>query len=113
MHELALGQSIVDMIVECAQREGIGAVTRVVVEVGAATAVEPEALRFCFDVVAEQTALKGAELVVDTIAVRARCRRCAGEYAPETWTAPCPHCGGFDPELLAGRELRVKSFSGA
>jgi len=56
MHELALSQSIVDLVVECARKEGVHAVTRVVVEVGVAAGVEPDALRFCFDVVAADTA---------------------------------------------------------
>lgn len=113
MHELALSQSIVDMIVECARREGIRRVTRVVVEVGAAAAVEPDALRFCFDVIAEETPVQGAELAIEVIALRARCRNCAHEYAPESQVSACPSCGSYAPELLAGRELRVKSFSGA
>jgi hydrogenase nickel incorporation protein HypA/HybF len=48
MHELALSQSIVDLVAEAAAREGLHQVTRVVLEVGAAAAVEPQALLFCF-----------------------------------------------------------------
>ena len=55
MHELALSQSIVDLVVECARKQGVHAITRVVVEVGVAAGVEPHALRFCFDVVAADT----------------------------------------------------------
>ncbi len=113
MHELALSQSIVDMIVESARREGIQKVTRVDIEVGAAAAVEADALRFCFDVVSRETALAGAELVIDTIAMRARCRTCAHEFAPQSQVDPCPACGAYAPDLLEGRELRVKSFTGA
>jgi hydrogenase nickel incorporation protein HypA/HybF len=59
MHELALSQSIVDLVLERAAAERLRTVTRVV-EVGAAAGVDPEALRFCFDAVAEATAARGA-----------------------------------------------------
>ena len=45
MHELALTQSIVDLVTRCGRQEGLHRVTRVVVEVGVAAAVEPGALR--------------------------------------------------------------------
>ncbi len=77
MHELTLSQSIVDLVVECARNEGVHAITRVVVEVGIAAGVEPDALRFCFDLVAANTLAQGAEFTIDTITLQARCRNCA------------------------------------
>ena len=110
MHELALSQSIIDLVVEAARREGLRRVSGVLVEIGAAAGVEAEALRFCFGVAAEETIAEGATLTIAPVALRARCRGCAGEFAPSSLFAACPHCAGHDRELLAGRELRVKSF---
>jgi hydrogenase nickel incorporation protein HypA/HybF len=76
MHELALSQSIVDLVLERAAAERLRTVTRVV-EVGAAAGVDPEALRFCFDAVAEATAARGAELVIIGVSLRTRCRTVA------------------------------------
>jgi hydrogenase nickel incorporation protein HypA/HybF len=59
MHELAIVSSIVDAVTE---RCGGDRVVRVVVEVGRLTAVMPDALRFCFEVVAKGTAAEGASL---------------------------------------------------
>jgi hydrogenase nickel incorporation protein HypA/HybF len=112
MHELALSQSIVDLVVECARKEDVHAVTRVVVEVGVAAGVEPDALRFCFDIVAADTMARGAELAIETITLQARCRDCAYEFEPERLVSSCPRCGSYAPHLLRGRELRVKSFDG-
>ena len=113
MHELALSQGIIDLVTEYARREGMQTVTRVVVEVGAAAAVEAEALQFCFDMVAEHSAARGAILVIERTPLRARCADCAGEYEPDGLVAACPRCGAYGPALLGGRELRVKSFDGA
>ena len=112
MHELALSQSIVELVVECARREGVHAVSRVTLEIGMAAGVEPDALRFCFDIVAADTVARGAELAIETIALQARCRDCECEFAPVRLVSPCPRCGSYAPLLLRGREFRVKSFDG-
>jgi hydrogenase nickel incorporation protein HypA/HybF len=112
MHELALSESIVDLVANRARQEHIARVSRVVVEIGVAAPVELQALVFCFSVAAADTVAAGAELVVDRIGLQARCEDCGGQYAPETLFSPCPACGGFAREVLAGREMRVVSFEG-
>ena len=112
MHELALSQSIIDLVVECARREKLHAVSRVTIEVGAAAGVEIETLRFCLEALAEQTQAQGAELVITAIALRARCRRCGCDYTPLSLISPCPGCDSHDRDLLAGRELLVRSIEG-
>ncbi len=113
MHELALCESITDLVVECARQEGIARVSRVVIEIGVAAPVEPEALSFCFPITAADTVAAGAELVINRVALRAKCESCRTEYAPDTLISPCPACGSFGRMILAGREMRVVSFDAA
>ncbi len=112
MHELALSQSIVDLVVECARREGVNVVSRVTLEVGMAAGIEPDALRFCFDIVTADTLAHGAELVIESIALQAICRDCACRFAPASLVSACPRCGSYAPLLERGREFRIKSFDG-
>ena len=112
MHELTLGQSIIDLVVDCARRERLHSVTRVVLQVGAGAGVEVSALRFCFDALAEQTIVAGAELAIMPVALRARCRQCGCEFEAASLIARCPDCGSPERTLLAGRELQVKSIEG-
>jgi hydrogenase nickel incorporation protein HypA/HybF len=107
-----LSQSIVDLVLERARAEGIRTVTRVVVAVGTAAGVDAEALRFCWDVVVEETPARGAELVIAAVPLQARCRSCRHEFEPAPVLAPCPACGRAGVELVRGRELRVTSFDG-
>jgi hydrogenase nickel incorporation protein HypA/HybF len=58
MHELGIAQAIVDLVSEHAE-EG-QRVTRVVVEIGALTAILPDAVRFSFEVASEGTPAEGA-----------------------------------------------------
>jgi hydrogenase nickel incorporation protein HypA/HybF len=112
MHELAVSQGILSLVCECGRREGFRRVTRVVVEVGAAAAVEPEALAFCFDVAAAHTMASAAELVIERVALAAACEACGAEFNLPHLAAACPHCGAYGARLLRGRELRVKSIDG-
>ena len=112
MHELALTQSIVDLATACARQEGLHKVTRVVVEVGAASGVEPDSLSFCFDIVAADTMARGAELHIDRIDLWGACGACGNEFHMVHLASPCPECGAYGPRLLHGRELRVKSIDG-
>ena len=102
MHELALSQSILDLVLECAAAERLRTVTRVVVEVGAAAGVDSEASRFCFDAVAEATAARGAELVILGVSLRARCGTCRHEFElSSTCTCRRLRQRGDDVPLLA------------
>jgi hydrogenase nickel incorporation protein HypA/HybF len=112
MHELSISESITDLVVESARRESIGRVSRVVVEIGVAAAVDPQALLFCFPISAADTIAAGAELVINMTALQMRCEGCGKEYAPEIQVSSCPICGSFASQILAGREMRVVSFEG-
>jgi hydrogenase nickel incorporation protein HypA/HybF len=112
VHELSLSESITELVVECARREGVGRVSRVTIAIGVAAAVEVEALRFCFPITSEDTIAEGAELVVERVPLRLRCEACGTEFAPARLIAPCPACGSHARSILAGREMRVVSFEG-
>ena len=57
MHEMGITQSIVAIVSEQAAGRKV---RRVTLEIGKLAAVMPEAIRFCFDVVAQGSALDGA-----------------------------------------------------
>ena len=113
MHELALVENIIELVADGARRERMARVTRVLVEIGAGAAVDPDALRFCFPIAAAETTLAGAELVIEQVALRARCDDCRIDYVPETLFAPCPVCDGCGGKVIAGRDMRIVSFQGA
>jgi hydrogenase nickel incorporation protein HypA/HybF len=64
MHELALARTIVDQILEVVEREQLGHVSRVVLEVGAAAGVEPDALRLGFEIAAGNSPVESATLEI-------------------------------------------------
>lgn len=110
MHEMSLTESIVDIAVEAAQKEGARRVTRVVVEVGQLSHVEPEALAFCFAAVSRGTLAEGAKLEVARVAGAGFCPDCGKTVALAERFDPCPDCGGFRVQMTAGDELKVREM---
>ena len=112
MHELSLSLSLVDLLAERCQREGLERVTRVVLEVGALSGVEPDSLRFCFDAATRGTLVEGATLEIQTPPGRGKCPVCGAEYALTHLAAPCALCGAYGATLVSGQALRVREFEG-
>jgi hydrogenase nickel incorporation protein HypA/HybF len=107
MHEL----SIADAIVDVALRHAAGRrVAKVEVSVGALRQVVPDALDFAFGLVAQGTALDGAELELRHIAAVGRCRACAAQSEMDDFPLRCGRCGGLEMDVLAGEELQVDAL---
>ena len=105
---MAIVSSLVDCVAEAVDSQRV---LRVVLEVGALTAVAPDALRFGFDVCAKGTALEGAELAIEWVSALGRCRACDGEVELQGHVGLC-HCGGTDIRVVRGNELRVREVEG-
>jgi hydrogenase nickel incorporation protein HypA/HybF len=107
MHEL----SIADAVAQVATRHASGRrVTRVELKVGYLRQVVPSALEFAWQLVTDHTPLEGAELAIEEIPPRGRCRTCNAATTMESFPLQCRHCGGLDVELLAGEELLVDAL---
>ena len=107
MHEMSLMASMLEIIEAQARLDGFRHVARVILEIGRLSGVEPEAMRFAFDVTTRDSVAEGAELVIEATPGRARCGSCGAEAPVQACFDPCAACGGFPQEILAGRELRL------
>jgi hydrogenase nickel incorporation protein HypA/HybF len=106
MHELAITQSVVDAACE---RAGGRPVRSIRILVGALTAVVPDAMHFCFDLVTEGTAAEGARLHIESRPGSARCRDCGADFTLSDAILLCP-CGSADVAVTGGRELQIVSM---
>lgn len=108
MHEMALAEGIVQLVEEAAS--GCARVRAVYLEIGDLAAVEQDALRFCFESVAEHTAAQDARLEITRVEGRGRCRECGNESRIAALYDACPACGSYRVEVIAGDEMRVREL---
>ncbi|MCP5156237.1 MAG: hydrogenase maturation nickel metallochaperone HypA [Ectothiorhodospiraceae bacterium] len=110
MHEMALSASLLRVIEDSAAREGFRAVRTVWLEIGALAAVEPEALRFGFEVLSRGTVADGATLRIVDVGASAWCEACARTVTVSARFDACPLCGTDALRPTGGREIRVREL---
>lgn len=105
MHELALTQSVVDMVVE---RTAGRQVASVQLQVGRLSGVVADAMQFCYEVVTSGTPLEGSALEIDQTPGQGSCRACGTDFDLNDMILLCP-CGSADVRIVTGQELQVTS----
>lgn len=106
MHELGITQNIVAIVAEHAQGKKVN---RVLLEIGQLSAIMPEAVRFCFDVVSQNTVLAGAKLEILETPGFGHCCECGEEVPLEKHTGRCS-CGSLQINVVTGEELKIKEI---
>lgn len=91
------------------ERAGNKKVSRVILEIGTLSGVMPDAIAFCFDIVAQGTVLEGAILEIIEPQARALCKACGTELQFDMLMGRCA-CGSHKLQIISGEELNVKSF---
>ncbi|MBW1974880.1 MAG: hydrogenase maturation nickel metallochaperone HypA [Deltaproteobacteria bacterium] len=112
MHEMAIAQALLDVVLAEAEDHNLIMVDRVVVQVGEMAAVVPKSLEFCFSILANHTAASGAKLIIEVTPVVARCSNCGEVFEVENFSFECPECSFVATECVSGRELMVVSVEG-
>ena len=78
--------------------------------VGQLAALEPDSLRFCFDLVMKDSIAEGAVLQIDSLPGRGWCARCAEAVPIAALYDACPRCGSYQVQASGGTEMRVKEL---
>jgi len=110
VHELSIAMSLIELATERTQQAGGARVEAVYLRIGALAGVEPDALRFSFEVAARDTLLDGARLVIEETPIVVYCARCQAERTLQTPRFECPACGAPTPTLVRGRELELTAL---
>ena len=111
MHEMSIAQSILDIIKQEMEKNGLTRLVKVKVKFGRLTNTVPEALETGFMALTAGTPLESAVFELEEITARYSCFSCGKEFSPgETGRllVPCPHCGEeLGHKVLAGKELFI------
>jgi hydrogenase nickel incorporation protein HypA/HybF len=106
MHELSLMRNLVAIVCDAAQGRRVH---KVWLEIGERSALVPDAMRFCFDIVAKGTALETAALEIVEVVAGWRCRDCDARLG-DAAQATCPHCGSARVAQCTGHELNISAM---
>jgi len=110
MHEMALCQGLVQILEEQAKVHAYTRVKTVRLEIGPLATVEPEALRFCFDVATRGTLAENAKLDIVTTAASTWCFSCGETVTISGRNGVCPNCGSYQVQATGGDEMRIKEL---
>jgi hydrogenase nickel incorporation protein HypA/HybF len=106
MHEMAIAEGILAVVLDAAQHHKVNTVQ---VRIGSLHAVVPDSLRFSFQLLAEGTDAANAVLEIDDVPAAFRCQKCNEEGRLEGPSFHCHACGSSEIAIVSGQELTVKS----
>jgi len=107
MHEMAVAQSLIEIIKEEMVKNNAKILRSVRLNIGQMTAIIPDALSFGFEVITSGTELEGAKLIMDIIPLKGYCHVCENELEIKDYTFVCPSCGSHNIETISGQDLSI------
>jgi hydrogenase nickel incorporation protein HypA/HybF len=110
MHELAITEDILRVVLEHAERADAQRIIVISLVIGDLSSVVDDSVQFYFDFLSPGTLAEGAQLRFHRVAARFRCRECGQEFTPHDMDWRCPHCQALGGEVIAGREFYVDSI---
>jgi hydrogenase nickel incorporation protein HypA/HybF len=110
MHEFSIAMNIVDIASEYARKEEAVTVQEIEIEVGQLAGIVIDALELSLESAVKGTILEKAKRTIISLPGLVRCTVCRHEFESSDFFTECPKCGAGPPEIIQGRELRVKSL---
>jgi hydrogenase nickel incorporation protein HypA/HybF len=107
MHEMSIAQSLVDILNEEMVKNRAKVLRSVKLNIGQLSAIVPESLSFCFEIIVSGTAMEGAELVMEMIPLKGVCLDCEKAFEIEDYAFSCPHCSSANIKTIAGQDLSI------
>ena len=111
MHELSIAHSLLSIIERSIPSGNIGTVTEVHLDVGTLSAIEIDALVFSFDIVKDKTISSKANLIINSIQGKGKCKSCSSVFDLDKYGVACPDCNSYSIDILQGKELKITSIS--
>jgi len=107
MHEVSIMAEALRLAMDAARSAGASRVLKLRLRIGSLSGVVPEAMRFAFDVVCQDTMAAGANLEIELVPATCWCAACQAEFECAELFYECPRCHNPSGELRRGRELEI------
>ena len=110
MHELSIVMSIIDIAQTQAEQSNAAVIDEIEIDIGCLSTIEMNAFEFAWRQGVKHTMLEGAIKKINRIKGKAKCTGCSALFPLDNIYDACPACGEQFINILAGKELRVKSL---
>ena len=107
MHEMSIAQSLIDILRDEMLKHDAKSLRSVRLNVGQMTAIVPDALSFCFQVITDGTEMEGARLVMEIIPLVGYCGECGEEFEIKDYAFVCPLCDSTKINTIGGKDLSI------
>ena len=111
MHELSLVQGIIDLVTREAEKANSKVVESLDIDIGVLSGIEMDPFLFAWELSVPDTCLATAKPVINRIEGKAKCFECDNDFTLDTYSDPCPDCGGHLISIYQGKEFKVTSIT--
>lgn len=110
MHELAITQNILDIVLNEAKTAQANKITKINLVIGELSGTVSDCVQFYFDFLKKGNAAEEATIDFKLMPTELRCRDCLTSFNPKDSAWVCPNCQGTRLEVISGRECYVESI---
>jgi hydrogenase nickel incorporation protein HypA/HybF len=107
MHEIGIANSILEAVKTEMHSRPKSAPRKVSVRIGELSSVDPQALRFAFDVLKADDDCASLELEIEVCPRRHLCPKCDFEFSVVEFVVACPRCGETSTRCVSGEQLEM------
>ena len=110
MHELSIVMGIVDIAMQEVEKANASVIEEIEIDIGCLSTIEMNAFEFAWNQAVKQTILEKTEKKINRIPGKAICLDCDASFVLQNLYDACPVCGQHLLDIVAGKELRVRSL---
>ena len=107
MHELAVTESLLEIVLESARENKARTVTDITLTIGALSSIVDDSVQFYWNHISKGTIAEKAILHFNRPPATLTCLNCDTEFILKDELTPCPNCHSINLAILTGEEFQV------
>ena len=112
MHELTVISNIFTIILKTAEKNNLRKISKISLKMGRQRHLATDLMKFAFDSVSKNTIAEKAELLIERVDIKMRCKSCGIDFIVKDNTYLCISCGSPSLETISGKDLLIESIEG-
>ena len=104
---MSIAQNLIDVLKDEMVKHQVKTLRSVRLNIGQMSAIVPDALLFCFQVITDGTELEGVRLIMDIDPLMGYCPSCDKEFEIKDYTFLCPTCESTKIDTIGGQGMSI------